>query len=72
MALEGLEHIGICLDKDRNRKAVKGNECLITTDDSPVKVFVVPTNEELVFIEDVVAILDGTYADHMAFNYSFV
>lgn len=72
MALEGLEHIGICLDKDRNRAAVKGNECLVTTDDSPVKVFVIPTNEELVFIEDVVAILDGTYADHMVFNYSFV
>lgn len=71
MALEGLEHIGICLDKDRNRAAVKGDECLVTTDDSPVKVFVIPTNEELVFIEDVVAILDGTYADHMSFKYSF-
>ncbi|HOP41056.1 MAG TPA: acetate kinase [Geobacteraceae bacterium] len=71
MALEGLEHIGICLDKDRNREAVKGRECLITTDDSPVKVYVIPTNEELVFIEDVAAILDGTYSDHMSFNYSF-
>ena len=39
--------------------------------DSPVKVYVIPTDEELVFTEDVVAILDGTYTDHMQFEYSF-
>lgn len=71
MATEGLEHMGIRLDKERNREAVKGKECLITTDDSPIKVFVIPTDEELVFTEDVAAILDGTYADHMIFEYSF-
>ncbi|MRR58266.1 MAG: acetate kinase [Deltaproteobacteria bacterium] len=71
MATEGLEHMGIHLDKERNRAAVKGKECLITTDDSPIKVFVIPTDEELVFTEDVAAILDGTYADHMTFEYSF-
>jgi acetate kinase len=70
-ALEGLEHIGIHLDKERNKEAVKGRECLVTTDDSPVKVFVIPTDEELVFTEDVAAILDGTYSDHMSFEYSF-
>jgi acetate kinase len=70
-ALEGLEHMGIRLDKERNKEAVKGRECLITTDDSPVKVFVIPTDEELVFTEDVAAILDGTYSDHMSFKYSF-
>ena len=31
-------------------------ESLITTDDSPVKVYVIPTDEELVFTEDVAAI----------------
>jgi acetate kinase len=71
MATEGLEHMGIVLDKERNREAVKGKECLITTDDSPIKVLVIPTDEELVFTEDVAAILDGTYADHMTFEYSF-
>jgi len=71
MATEGLEHMGIRLDKERNKAAVKGKECLITTDDSPIKVFVIPTDEELVFTEDVAAILDGTYADHMTFEYSF-
>ena len=46
-------------------------ETLITTDDSPVKVYVIPTDEELVFTEDVAAILDGTYTDHMNFEYTF-
>jgi len=71
MALVGLDHMGICLDKERNRKAVKGRECLISNDDSPVKVYVIPTDEELVFTEDVAAILDGSYSDHMDFEYSF-
>jgi acetate kinase len=71
MACEGLEHMGIHLDKDRNREAVKGRECVITKDDSPIKIFVIPTDEELVFTEDVAAILDGSYTDHMNFEYSF-
>lgn len=71
-ALEGLEHIGISLDKEINKKTMtRKRETMISTPDSPVKVFVIPTDEELVFTEDVVAILEGTYADHMHFNYSF-
>jgi acetate kinase len=71
-ALDGLERLGIRLDRERNRTAVGGGmESLITTADSPVKAFVIPTNEEQVFIEDVAAILDGSYTDHMKFPYSF-
>ncbi|MFA7059979.1 MAG: acetate kinase [Pedobacter sp.] len=71
-AVEGLEHIGIILDKERNNNAMtRKRESLITTDDSPVKVYVIPTDEELVFTEDVVAILNGTYTDHMHCEYSF-
>lgn len=71
-AIEGLEHIGICLDKERNKKAMtRKRESLITTDDSPVKVYVIPTDEELVFTEDVAAIMNGTYTDHMNFTYTF-
>jgi acetate kinase len=70
--IEGLEHLGIILDKDRNKSAMtRKRETLITTDASPVKVYVIPTDEELVFTEDVAAILDGTYTDHMHFEYSF-
>lgn len=71
-AIEGLEHIGIIIDRERNRGAMtRKRESLITTDDSPIKVFVIPTDEELVFTEDVVAILDGSYTDHMHFEYTF-
>lgn len=71
-ALEGLAHIGIILDKEINRNTMtRKRETMISTADSPVKVFVIPTDEELVFTEDVVAILAGTYADHMHFDYSF-
>jgi len=71
-AIAGLEHLGIKLDKERNASAMtRKRETLITTDDSPVKVYVIPTDEELVFTEDVAAILDGSYTDHMNFEYSF-
>ena len=70
--LEGLEFMGILLDREKNRKTMtRKKESVITTPDSPVKVFVIPTDEELVFTEDVVAILEGTYTDHMKFRYSF-
>lgn len=71
-AIEGLEHLGIVLDRERNASAMtRKRETLITTDHSPVKVYVIPTDEELVFTEDVAAILDGSYTDHMQFEYSF-
>ncbi len=71
-ALEDLEHIGIKLDKEVNSNTMtRKKETEITTADSPVKVFVIPTDEELVFTEDVVAILEETYTDHMNFKYSF-
>jgi acetate kinase len=71
-ALEGLEDMGIKLDKEKNKNTMtRKRETEITTADSPIKVFVIPTDEELVFTEDVVAILDKTYTDHMNFEYSF-
>jgi acetate kinase len=71
-ALEGLEPLGVKIDREKNLKTrTKKAEVEISTPDSPVKVFVIPTDEELVFTEDVVGILEGTYSDHMAFDYSF-
>jgi acetate kinase len=71
-ALEGLDHMGIVLDREKNKNTMtRKKESVITTPDSPVKVFVIPTDEELVFTEDVVAILEGTYTDHMKFKYTF-
>jgi len=71
-ALEGLEFMGITLDKEKNRNTMtRKRETVITKPDSRVKVFVIPTDEELVFTEDVVGILEGTYTDHMQFSYTF-
>lgn len=71
-ALENLGHLGIHLDKEKNRNTMtRKRESVITSPESPVKVFVIPTDEELVFTEDVAAILEGTYTDHMNFRYSF-
>lgn len=42
---EGLEYLGIKIDKDINK--VKGKEIDITAEGSPVKTFIIPTNEEL-------------------------
>jgi acetate kinase len=67
----GLEELGVKIDPERNRQATSRNhEFVISADPSPVKVFVIPTDEELVFVEDVVGILEGTYGTH-DFHYSF-
>ncbi|MBQ8042047.1 MAG: acetate kinase, partial [Alphaproteobacteria bacterium] len=52
---EGLENIGIKLDMKKNNETLarKGaGETVISTPDSPVKLFMIPTNEELVIVED--------------------
>jgi acetate kinase len=45
-ACEGLGYMGIQIDPYKNT-AVKAREAVVSTDESPVKVLVVPTNEEL-------------------------
>lgn len=69
-ALDGLEFMGIRLDAARNDATVGGAEGLITADDSPVAVLVIPTNEELVIAEDTWAIRQGRF-DDPDFSYSF-
>lgn len=45
-ACDGLGYMGIQIDPYKNN-AVMAKEAIVSTDDSPVKVLVVPTNEEL-------------------------
>jgi len=69
---EGLEFMGIKLDKAKNKLARTRNaETEISADDSKVKIFVIPTDEERVNIEDVIAILEGKYDEHTRFTYRF-
>jgi acetate kinase len=51
-SLQGLESLGIVIDQQRNLKANRDNESEITGDGSPIKVFVIPTNEELQIARD--------------------
>ena len=53
--LAGLESLGIRLDPARN--AVRGGARVISTDDSPVTVMVVPTNEELAIARATLALV---------------
>jgi len=70
--LEGLDILGIKYDPEKNKLVRTRNaELDISADDSPIKIFIIPTDEELVFVEDVVALLEGTYDIHTNFKYTF-
>ena len=72
MILKGLENFGIILDEERNNAADTNKaECRISADNSPVKVFVIPTDEEIVGVQDIVALLAGTYDVYTKFRYIF-
>ncbi len=51
-----LEYMGVKIDAQRN--AVKGEEVLISTDDSKVQVWVIPTNEELVIARETLRLVN--------------
>jgi len=57
-ALTGLGFMGLELDQARNAQVI-GREGEVSTDGSPVKALVVPTNEEKTIARDVVRVLAG-------------
>ena len=50
-----LECFGIKLDKDKNK--TRGQEVCISTDDSKVKIYIIPTNEELMIARDTYSLI---------------
>jgi acetate kinase len=62
MALQGLGCMGIHLDEQRNRDA-SGTPCIsrISTDDSPVTILVVPTDEERMIARETLRALSHGY-----------
>ncbi|MCY6372377.1 acetate kinase [Clostridium ganghwense] len=54
--VNGLEFLGAKIDKERNN--VRGEARLISADDSNVKVFIIPTNEELMIARDTKEIVE--------------
>ena len=47
--------MGVKIDNEKN--SVRGKEIKISTDDSKVNVYVIPTNEELAIARDTLAII---------------
>jgi acetate kinase len=69
---EGLSELGICIDRDKNEASVTRNaETEITGRESRCRIFIIPTDEEFVMVEDTVALLEGRYDIHTNFIYSF-
>lgn len=56
--LEGLEFLGVELDKELNAK-MRGEECVLSTPESKVKVLLIPTDEELMIASDTYDIVKG-------------
>ena len=57
LILQEMDHLGIRLDEQAND--VRGKERIISTEDSKVKVLLVPTNEELMIARDTYHIISG-------------
>jgi len=71
-ALDGLDFMGIKYDKNKNKIAKTRNaECDISAEDSKVKIYVIPTDEERVFIEDVVALFEKSRGNKIRYTYRF-
>jgi acetate kinase len=71
-AATGLEILGIKFDLEKNKLShTRNTETDLTAEGSKTKVFVIPTDEELVMTEDTYALLQGTYDVHTNFTYSF-
>ena len=57
-SLRGLEHLGVVLDAERNTERSREARC-ISSPESRVQVFVIPTNEELAIGRETVAVVAG-------------
>jgi acetate kinase len=72
LSLSGLEELGIVLDQEKNRLGKCRNaELEISAPESKVKVYVIPTDEELVMTEDAYALVNGSYDVHTNYHYVF-
>ena len=61
LALQGLDCMGVILDRERNRKAARNEITRISTEDSKVTVLVVPTDEERMMAREALRALSRSY-----------
>ena len=52
--VSGLEYMGVKIDHEKNQ--TRGKEADVAADDSKVRIFVIPTNEELMIAQDTAAL----------------
>ena len=57
MTVSDMENLGIILDKKRNDEGLR-KESLISADESKIKMFVIPTNEELQIARETVEVIE--------------
>jgi acetate kinase len=70
--LEGLQEIGIVFDPEKNKMShTRNTETIISSPESKIPIYIIPTDEELVMTEDAWALMKGTYDIHTRFSYSF-
>lgn len=54
--LDGMEELGIKIDAEKNK--VRGKNTIISSDDSKIKVALIPTNEELMIAKDTIKLIN--------------
>ncbi len=57
--LDGLGHLGLGLDRERNAALVGGAIGQISPSDSPIRAWVIPTNEELLIARDTYRVVEN-------------
>ena len=58
MIMDGFEYMGVKMDAEKNKNGSR-QECVISAEDSKVKVLVIPTDEEIVIARDTLCIVTG-------------
>ncbi|HVN49252.1 MAG TPA: acetate kinase, partial [Bacteroidota bacterium] len=71
-ACKKLERLGIEIDLALNEKTIRGKEGEINTANSKVKIFVIPTNEELLIARDTFTCVEATKAAHRNIDAAFL
>ncbi len=56
-SMENMQYLGIELDVEANKNITRGVPCVISAPTSKVKIFVIPTNEELVIARETLALV---------------
>lgn len=59
-----LSFLGIKIDEEMNKRLVRGKEGELSTPESKIKIFIIPTNEELVIARDTKEIVEKMEKNH--------